>query len=66
METKSITNIQRVIAIAAIIYVVCPDFFFGPIDDVAVAAIATFADIFLGIAKSHISVESPDNRDIDF
>lgn len=66
MDTKTISTIQCVIAIAAIVYVVCPDFFIGPIDDAAVAAVATFADIFLGIAKSHITVEPSTDRDTDF
>ena len=66
MDTKTISTIQSVIAFAAIVYIVCPDFFIGPVDDVVVAAIATFADIFLGIAKSRITVESSADLDTDF
>lgn len=60
MDSISITNIKRVIAIAAIIYIVCPDFFIGPIDDVIVAFIAGITELGLGIPGII------DNRYFDF
>ena len=56
MRTKTLSTIQRVIAIAAIIYAFCPDFIIGPIDDTIILAITAVTEFILGIAKPHITV----------
>lgn len=58
MNKVSIAHIQKAIVVVAVIYVIMPDLFFGPIDDAAVAGIATITEIVLGIIKSHCIEES--------
>ena len=58
MNRMSIAHIQKAIVVIAVIYVIMPDLFFGPIDDAAVAGIATIAEIVLGIIKSHCIEEN--------
>lgn len=53
MKNKSkIASIQTVVLVGAVLYVLLPDLFFGPVDDAAVALIAGVAELVLGIAKS--------------
>ena len=55
------SNIQRIIIVAAIIYLVAPDLIIGPLDDVIVAIIATITDVILGITKERLTiVPNPD------
>ena len=58
MNKVSIAHLQKAIVVIAVIYVIMPDLFFGPIDDAAVAGIATITEIVLGIIKSHCIEEN--------
>ena len=53
MNKTSISHIQKVIAVVAVIYILMPDLLIGPLDDTAVAGIATITEIVLGIIKGH-------------
>ena len=66
MNKRTISTIQSIIAIGAIAYVICPDLLFGPLDDAAVAAIATIADVVLGVVKSRITASPVTFMDEDF
>ena len=53
MNNKSkFSSIQTVVLVGAVLYILLPDLFFGPVDDAAVALIAGVAELVLGIAKS--------------
>ena len=54
MENKSLTIIQIIIAVVALLYIVSPDLLLGPFDDAAIAGIATLADVILGVIKNRI------------
>ena len=54
MENKSLTIIQIIIAVVALLYIVSPDLLLGPFDDAAIAGIATLADVILGVVKHRI------------
>ena len=54
MENKSLTIIQIIIAVVALLYIVSPDLLLGPFDDAAIAGIATHADVILGVIKNRI------------
>ena len=54
MESKSLTTIQIIIAVVALLYIVSPDLLLGPFDDAAIAGIATLADVILGVIKNRI------------
>lgn len=54
MESKSLTTIQIIIAVLALLYIVSPDLLLGPFDDAAIAGIATLADVILGVIKNRI------------
>ena len=54
MENKSLTIIQIIIAVVALLYIVSPDLLLGPFDDAAIAGIATLADVILGVIKKRI------------
>ncbi len=54
MESKSLTIIQIIIAVVALLYIVSPDLLLGPFDDAAIAGIATLADVILGVIKNRI------------
>lgn len=61
MNKETMSNIQRIIIVAAIIYLVSPDLIIGPLDDVIVAIIATITDVILGITKERLTiVPNPD------
>ena len=61
MNKETMSNIQRIIIVAAIIYLVAPDLIIGPLDDVIVAIIATITDVILGITKERLKiVPNPD------
>ncbi len=61
MNKETMSNIQRIIIVAAIIYLVAPDLIIGPLDDVIVAIIATITDVILGITKERLTiVPNPD------
>ena len=61
MDKETMSTIQRVIIVAAIIYLVAPDLIIGPLDDVIVAIIATITDVILGITKERLTiVPNPD------
>ncbi|MCR4703669.1 MAG: hypothetical protein K5665_08410 [Saccharofermentans sp.] len=49
---NNIGKVQMIIAIVAVLYVVMPDLFIGPIDDATLAAIAVISEIVLGIIKA--------------
>ena len=66
MDTKSISRIQTIIAIVAIVYFIAPDPVIGHFDDILVAAIAATIDTILGVSKHRISIEETDDRDFDF
>ena len=54
MKSKSLTTIQIIIAVVALLYIVSPDLLLGPFDDAAIAGIATLADVILGVIKNRI------------
>lgn len=61
MDKETMSTIQRIIIVAAIIYLVAPDLIIGPLDDVIVAIIATITDVILGITKERLTiVPNPD------
>lgn len=61
MDTNTISTVQRIIAVTAIIYLISPDLIIGPLDDVIVAIVATITDVILGITKERLTiVPNPD------
>lgn len=66
MNSKTISKIQVIIAIAAVVYVIAPDLLIGPIDDTAVIALATIADVILGVTKSRISEATTIDHEYEF
>ena len=52
MKQADLGKIQIIIAIVVAIYVLMPDFFIGPIDDAAIAAIAGIAEAVLSIVRA--------------
>ncbi len=61
MDKETLSTIQRIIIVAAIIYLVAPDLIIGPFDDVIVAIVATITDVILGITKERLTiVPNPD------
>ena len=54
MESKTLTTIQVIIAVVALLYIVSPDLLLGPFDDAAIAGMAALADVILGIIKYRI------------
>ena len=61
MDKETMSTIQRIIIVAAIIYLVAPDLIIGPFDDVIVAIVATITDVILGITKERLTiVPNPD------
>ena len=54
MESKTLTTIQIIIAVVALLYIVSPDLLLGPFDDAAIAGMAALADVILGIIKYRI------------
>lgn len=61
MDKETMSTIQRIIIVAAIIYLVAPDLIIGPLDDVIVTIIATITDVILGITKERLTiVPNPD------
>ena len=57
MNKSNFTTIQVIIGVLALLYVFMPDLLFGPFDDIAVAGIASFTELLLGVAK----LVSPDD-----
>lgn len=61
MDKDIMYKIQRIIIVAAILYLVAPDLIIGPLDDVIVAIVATITDVILGITKERLTiVPNPD------
>ena len=61
MDKETMSTIQWIVAVAAIIYLIAPDLIIGPLDDVIVAIIATITDVILGITKERLTiVPNPD------
>ncbi len=52
MKQNTLSRIQIIVAIVVAIYVVMPDFFIGPIDDAAVAAIAGIVEVVLAVRRA--------------
>ena len=52
MKQNTLSRIQIIVAIVVAIYVVMPDFFIGPIDDAAVAAIAGIVEVVLAVMRA--------------
>ena len=52
---KSVSTVQKVIFIAAAIYVVCPDIMIGPLDDAAVVLLSGITEAILGCVRANIS-----------
>lgn len=55
---RNLEKIQIVIAIVAVLYVIMPDLFIGPIDDTALATIAVIAEVVLGVMRAVSKSES--------
>lgn len=56
MDKETMSTIQWIVAVAAIIYIIAPDLLIGPVDDIFVAIVATITDVILGITKERIEV----------
>ena len=55
---KNLGKIQLVIAIVAVLYVIMPDLFIGPIDDAALSTIAVISEVVLGVMKAISDAET--------
>ena len=49
MKNNIIGRIMIVVSVATFLYIIAPDFFVGPIDDTAVTAVASIAEVVLAV-----------------
>ena len=56
VNKESMSTIQWIVAVAAIVYLIAPDLLIGPVDDIFVSIVATITDVILGITKERITV----------
>lgn len=49
MKNNIIVKIMIIVAVATFLYIIAPDFFVGPIDDTAVTAVASIAEVVLAV-----------------
>ena len=60
MNNKTtLSKVQAVVLVGAVLYIICPDIFIGPIDDTVVALIAGITEAILGFTKSRIPEPEP-------
>jgi len=52
MKRKNIGLVQIIIAACTIVYFIAPDMLVGPVDDVAVAALAGIVEAVLGVVNA--------------
>ena len=63
MTNKDFRKIQIIIAIVAVIYIVMPDLFVGPIDDATIMTIAVIVETVVGVMRVLTNKETVFIRD---